>query len=391
MNVLFVVLSPIEGNTSGVISNIGVINGLLELGHTVEVLTTRAIGNNVVNKNIGFINDSVVISYLESGELYKKVVSSRQDGNSKKKKMISMLRKLYYKLKILDNMVPVAKSVNCKMVSRKQYDLVISASDPKSSHIAVSNLIKTGLLVDKWIQYWGDPLANDITRKSIWPKWIVKLTEKTLLAGADKICYVSPFTLKQQQKEFRKYSDNMFFQPLPYERERYMSTRNDGVVKLGYFGDYNSEVRNIVPLYDACKSFPECFLTIAGGSDLNLEEVPNIKIYPRVPKETIEEMEEDSDILVCVMNKSGSQIPGKIYYAAATNKAVLVVLDGDNIGGLEEYLNGFNRFVLCHNNADSIRNAVNKIKETDTQWQPCKRFSPKNIASQILEEVQMSQ
>ena len=75
MNVLFVVLSPIEGNTSGVISNIGVINGLLELGHTVEVLTTRAIGNNVVNKNIGFINDSVVISYLESGELYKKVVS----------------------------------------------------------------------------------------------------------------------------------------------------------------------------------------------------------------------------------------------------------------------------------------------------------------------------
>ena len=39
MNILFVSMNPLLSNTSGNLSNIGCIKGLLELGHVIDIVT----------------------------------------------------------------------------------------------------------------------------------------------------------------------------------------------------------------------------------------------------------------------------------------------------------------------------------------------------------------
>lgn len=388
MKILFVVLSPIEGNTSGILSNIGLINGLLELGHSVEILTTKLYGNNVYNKNIMFANNNYKISRLETNDLYKAVVNNRISDKTVKTRFLSILRKIYYKFKILDNALPIAKKVKKDNVERMYYDLIISASDPKSSHIVVDRLKKQGIHYYKWVQYWGDPLTCDITRKNVWPKYIVKKIEARLIKNSDKICYVSPFTCEEQKNEFKKLAYKMFFLPLPYEREKKNSKTiyNKEKVCLGYFGDYNSNIRNIIPLYNACKKDKRWCLTIAGGSDLKLKKTKNITILPRIPKEDIEGLEDQCDIIVCILNIKGTQIPGKIYYAAATSKTILVIVDGNKKNDIKNYLEKFDRFEICNNNEVEIAEAIIRIVNEKRDYRSAECFAPSTIAKELLKE-----
>lgn len=388
MEILFVVLSPIKGNTSGIISNIGLINGMMDLGHRITILSVKEYGDNVVNQKSLFTDENFEVIYLEAGDLYKKVVDQRNQKISKsKKRVLGLLRKVYYKFKIMDNMMSVANNIDIGALKRKEYDVVISASDPKSSHIAMRNLIKQGLKYNKWIEYWGDPLALDITNHNIYPLFVNKIVENNLIKHADKICYVSPLTCNNQKKHFRSNADKMFFLPLPYDKERItLSTYDEKILKIGYFGDYSSNVRNILPLYNVCKKNKDIFLTIAGSSDIELSSCENVKIMPRISKNEVEILENECDVLVCVLNKSGTQIPGKIYYAAATNKAILVVLDGENSNIIEEFLRQYDRYIVCRNSENDIENALFQMKKKWRNYMPLKEFSPREIASKLIEE-----
>ena len=56
----------------------------------------------------------------------------------------------------------------------------------------------------------------DITRKNIYPRFILRVLEKKILKNANKIIYVSPFTLKQQQNLFPSFKTKMMFLPPAY-------------------------------------------------------------------------------------------------------------------------------------------------------------------------------
>lgn len=391
MEILFVVLAPIDGNTSGIISNIGIINGLTELGHNVSICTTMFYGDNVKEIKNYFKHD-VKIYRINRNKLYKAAVNVRKKQNLIKK-FYSISRKLYYKFKIIDNFKPVAKSISLNELEEfwglKYFDVVISASDPKSSHLAVKNLIKQGLKYGKWIEYWGDPLAADITRHNIWPKACLKFVETKLIKDCDKIFYVSPFTKELQQSLYKKYASKMEFEPLPYNEAKIypISDLSDEKVSLGYFGDYSSNVRNIMPLYNLAKKNKDILLEIAGNSDLKLETYSNINIYQRLKKEEIEKKEEKVDILVCILNTKGTQIPGKLYYSASTNKPILVILDGDEQEKMENYLTSFNRFEICKNKENDIKKAINKICNENKMYKPSEYFEPSKIAKNILQKT----
>lgn len=76
-------------------------------------------------------------------------------------------------------------------------------------------------------------------------------------------------------------------------------------------------------------------------------------------KET-EKYEEDADLLIVLLNKKGTQIPGKIYHYAGTNKPILIILDGDRKEEIKEYLSLFNRFYFCENNERTRNRAIHK-------------------------------
>ena len=390
VKILYISLSSVDANTSAALRNKALIKGLVSNGAVVDFLTISSqTSNSYYDKTVDKI-DGVNIIRLNQSDAYLSMV--KQDASLKgrlRKLILPFARKIYHSVNIFDNTMLIARKVSKDILPLDCYDLIISSSDPKSSHIAAKRIIESGLKYGKWIQYWGDPLAIDITKKTLYPEWYVKKVEEKIITLADKIVYVSPFTLKEQKKLFSKISGKMEFQPIPYLEPKIFDVKKERVdrLTLAYFGDYHSKIRNIEAIYNYGKKSGNNVL-IAGNSDFILQSTRNIDVYPRISQREVSNFESKSDILVCILNKTGTQIPGKIYHYAATNKPVLVLLDGENKQEIADYLKSFDRYVLCENNEDEIEKAVHEITMNQNKWEPSPFFSPKSIGGRFIKMIE---
>ncbi len=381
MDILFITLGPIDATFSLSFRNRALLNGFVKLGHSVDVLTIYPYDSSIQIKTLELSDYGRIVRFSDRADEIKRKNFLKKGASN----LISNLfRSIYHILMPFDSSYFLIKKLNVSFLGKNKYDTVISSSDPKTSHLAVKRLIRTGLIYKNWIQYWGDPLANDITSKLIYPKSFLRWLEKYLLNGADKIVYVSPITCKEQAISFRNYAFKMCFLPIPYEKEKiYPSTKNNDFI-VGYFGFYLKSVRNIVPLYNSVKKITgNIHLNIVGSTDLKLEESPNISISPN--SNDISKHESNSDLIVVILNLRGGQIPGKLYHLAATNKPILVILDGDYKDVIKEYLEGFGRFIMCENNEQSISGAICKQALLNKEFFPCPLLSSTIIAREFLQ------
>ncbi|MBR2327688.1 MAG: hypothetical protein IKA51_03595 [Clostridia bacterium] len=359
---------------------LAVVKGLIEKGFKVDMLTLQTSATHVVNeKEYDFLKD-VNIIYANPNKAYNSIVSGAKTGL--KQNAVKVLRKIYHTFSLYNYTGAIAKNIKIDILPSKEYEYVVAVSDPKTTHIAAKRLIEQGLTCNKLIEYWGDPLYGDITNKSIYPRFVYKIIEKNFLKIADKIVYTSPFTLEQEQRLYPKYRDKMIFTPTAYLEEK-IYPENEGVFTVGYYGAYPSNVRNIIPLYDACAQMGNTVaLNIVGNSDLTLEETENIKVYPRGD---ISSFEAKTDLFVCVLNKSGTQIPGKLYHYAAYNKPVLVIEDGDFAEQMHGFIESFNRYYTCRNRKEDIIEAITRIMTSNEKWTPYKEMSADCVVEKILE------
>lgn len=381
MKILIVKMCPINGLSSSMLRTLAVIKGLIEGQHEVD-LAVMPMGNNQdENKNNYAFLDSINIFYLEKNNDYEKLMGSSGILASSGK-LKNFLRTIYHAFSPFDQTYKVAKSISIKKIPQKTYDIIISDSDPKTAHIAMKRLIKQGMRYDRWIQYWGDPLTSDITIKTLYPHFIMKMIEKNLFNKADKIVYTSPFTVEEQKKIFPSYADKMFYVPTGYiNAELFDNCSNDKSI-VTYTGAYYSGVRNLIPLYEACEDLKdEIHCIITGDSDLQLNPTSNVTINPRgnADKEL-----EISDLVVCVLNKVGNQIPGKIYHCAATNKKVLVIVDGDDISEIRKFIESWKRFYICENKVSEISRTIRFALKDNRKWSPLKDLSPEIVANSII-------
>lgn len=386
MNILFVTLYSLETNTSVTKSNYGIIKGLLELGHNVTVLMPE------MDEQLAYYDDSldlagITIKRIANNNLGQQVASQSAHATGLKKKMLSVARTIYAKCKVFDRTKSLLKEAKNFGGIDIYYDVVISTSDPKTSHLFVKELIENGLRYGRWIQHWGDPLAGDISKQNIYPNFYIERIEREIIRKADKVVYVSPFTLESQKNRYVSESEKFAFVPLPcdicMEDER-REEKND-TLRIVYLGDYSSNIRNIMPLYDACCMLDFVQLIIAGNTDIALEKKHNVEILPRIPQAQAKKFEAQADVIVSVGNLSGSQIPGKLYYSAAGNKHIVVAIDGDKKTEMREYLESFNRFICCENTMESLMQVLIKLKDKPfTRYETPEKLLPVNVAEEIL-------
>lgn len=382
MKILFISSSPLEYTASANMRNLALLKGIEKLGHEIYTLTPEyQTDMKKYDPSICDLNFNKRY-WIKLGNFHQKITMKK----GKKNYIKSILYKLLTKIRIYDFKARLVDNLS-KIEIDEKFDYIISSSDPKSSHLLAEKLIALNPgITKKWIQYWGDPFADDINKSSIIPKFVIKKEEKRLISLCDKVIYVSPFTLKKQKRLYECYSDKMFFLPIPFLKEKIYPETTNKKILLGYYGDYNKKDRNIFPLYDTIKSQTDNFeMKICGASDLNLENHSNIEIQERQTVDVIQKYEKNTDILICICNKSGTQIPGKVYHYAATNKPILIIVDGDNKEELKEYFESFNRYYLCDNNELSILNKLNEIKsQRNVSFNPCEQFKPINIAKEFL-------
>lgn len=383
MNILYITANPLEYSSSANMRNIALISGLIENGHNVSTLSAQKNNNSI------YIDKSKTdLNFKRRYWIKEKNISiNKQDKNvTIKKKIKEIVYKLYMLFSIYDPKKRLINNVeNVKF--EDEFDVVISSSDPKSAHLIAEKVIENINEKVKWIQYWGDPFAEDINRRNIIPKAIIKKEEKRIISKANKIIYVSPFTLKKQKKIYKENANKMFFYPVPYIKRKIYNKNITKNLKysVGYFGNYNTHDRNIMPLYNAISNDQEITLKICGDSNLKLSNRKNIFVENRQAREDIEKYEEDIDLLVCICNKKGTQIPGKIYHYAATNKPILVIINENN-QEMKNYFESFNRFILCNNNEQDIINKIRNIIKSNKKYSPCDNFEAKIIAKEVLED-----
>ena len=380
MKVLFVTLFPLENNTSVTISNYGVLRGLHQLGHDVTILMPHAsYGNLQIPYDVSMFR----IVRIDGLPFYQ--IRQAPEKQSLGYKLKRKWNKWFNFLDFTKYYLKCAKSVS---ILNEHFDLVISTSDPKATHVFVKKMIDHGLSCSRWIQHWGDPMYGDITRSNCYPNWVVKCYERRIVKWADKVVYVSPFTADMLKMVHPQLSNRIDFVPLPCEEitEEPVASAESDILKLAYLGDYSPSIRNILPLYDAVNNMEGVHLTIAGISSLKLENTDKVKVLPRIPQNECHQLEMSSDVSVTVCNLRGTQIPGKVYYAAASQKHMLVILDGDEKDKLKEYVDSFGRYITCENNPESIQKALSDIrnrKDTTTYVVPS-IFLPKNNVEEIL-------
>lgn len=383
MKILYVSTSPLEYSASSNMRNVALLKGIIENGHKIYTLTPEPQKDSeLYDENLCNI-DIEKKYFLTMSKLHSSMTVKKESKNSFKDKIKKFLKERLKKVKIYDFRSSLAKQ---KILIEEKFDIIISSSDPKSSHLVAKNLIKNNKnITKKWIQYWGDPFADDINDNRRLFKFFVKNEERKLIKVADEIVYVSPFTLKKQQKIFSKYSDKMRFLPIPYSHELIYDYAKNDTFSLGYFGDYYSRNRNIMPLYDFVRNNKNINLNICGNSDLKLIETENIIISSRQSIDKIREYESNSDVLICVCNSSGTQIPGKVYHYAATNKPILIILDGENKEELKKYFEQFDRYELCYNDEDEIKCAIYNIMNKNKEYSPCEILYASNIATRFID------
>ena len=368
MKILIVSLYPLERNTSVANSSISIIKGLLALDHSVTVLMP-------------------VWPCNETGCDLSKIRVVRIPGQPDQPYHIKSkwLGKLHSHFDVLDVSRGYLKSIRDVVVPDEYFDVVLSLADPKVAHVYTSELIRLKKIrYGRWIQHWGDPITGDFTRHYWWPEWVIRLYERSIIRKADKAVFVTPFTYEMECGEHPRLSKQIAFAPLPAEMLPIIENTDSDKLRLSYLGDYNPYIRNLKPLYDACTGLDFVHLTIAGHGPTYASK-ENISILPRIPHKDAAQIENDSDVLVCVCNITGTMIPGKITYKASTKKHILVALEEENYEAMKEYFETYDRYILCRNTVESITEKLLELKLIkNTDYRTPERLLPINIASEIL-------
>ena len=260
----------------------------------------------------------------------------------------------------------------CKQIDKVEldgdYDVVLTHL-PAIESAYYATALKRNYPKAKYIQYWSDPYARSglaTAEKVPAKRYVMRLLEKRILKQADEIVYGTPLLRKTQAIEYPKIAEKMRACDVSYNV--YMSETDklpvfiDKKPIIGYVGGYRSTYRNIDPLYNTFCDHPESGnLVLCGFSDIHREEKNNIKIIERCSPQRALGIEEQLDIHVCLLNKTMSQIPGKVFYQANSGKPILIILDGPDKKVIREYLETFKRFEFAENNEEDILIAIQRI------------------------------
>lgn len=398
MKILVVVGYCLQVNSSANLCHISYIKGLLDGGHTVDLLT---VSNKNQNIDTGISIPKVRKMYTYNASLYEQLGARKNAQHAQEIDVVTSdcenVHKKSFKSQIKQNIRKAYGTYGTDIIwyfhakhwkSKENYDYVISLAYPPVSHKLVETLLRSKhLLAQRWIQIWEDPWYADIFGLSHNDK--VKKEEGRLLSMGNSVYYVSPLTLLYQRKAFPEFSDKMKWQPLPSYYERELPSIKFETLSFGYFGDYSPHIRNLRPFYNTALKMG-LTVNICGNSSSKFQSNESVRVFPRMGLKELEVYENQTNILVFLCNLKGGQIPGKIYQYAATNKLVLFILDGTNEEKdmLYKYFSTFDRFVFCDNNEKSIEQAILNLRTQKIEKSyvtPLLNFTPVRIIQNILE------
>jgi hypothetical protein len=337
---------------SNILSDITIFNGLKKSGYHVDLalLSPPHIRDTFLNNYAKYF-DNIYFTPLSSS-LFKI-----------KNEPLLQLYKLWINI-IGASIIRPYKESNIYMFD-DNYDAIITFCPPSLTGFFSKDILNRCKFTKAIrIQYWSDPLSLGMCNvaKVPWKRKLHYIIEKKILADAHRIVYCNPMLCKIQKELYPQFSREMYWAGVSYiEEDMEHPIDRSGKIKIGFFGAYQTHIRNIQPFLQVMTLFKNVEFYIRGDSDLRIEanKYNNLDIaYGRKPYTEIRSLEYKCDILVCLGNLNGTGIPGKIFYYAQLNKPIIYINDGYYKEILSAYISSMGRYVLCNNNVQSIKMAI---------------------------------
>ena len=407
MKILVIIGECVQRNTSANLCHLAYLRGMIDAGHDVTLLSadgrdyeldpSMVIPGEV--KQVTYYGVSLYEKLsLRKKQTYGPDTGTPKAGREKEGHSPNFKSKVIQRVKRMILASYGVHGIYGKFVKKAQkyrfdekFDYIISISTPVTGHLLAHNLIKARHIRGRhWIQIWEDPWYSDAFGFN--KKNKIYKEEGRLLSFAERVCYVSPLTLKNQKKLFPESAHKMYWQPLPYYYKGKGTTKKEDTDRgnvYGYFGDYAPIVRNLEPFYKAAVQ-EGIEVNICGNPNDLFESTEHIHIFPRLSLEQLEPVEDRSNVLIFLCNRKGGQIPGKIYQYSATTKTILFILDGttEEREALRAYFEPLGRYVFCLNTVEDIRKAISDIETGSlgaVKNEPIEEFNPREIVRRILE------
>lgn len=385
--IAIVLALPIEYNTSSMLRCRTIISSLAGMGNEITCFCPNPDKNNKY-----FSNEAVDIPGMQlfryGGKAWSETKREMEKAGKQsiKSSVKRIALKLFRKVDVFGStlMYLPERKVISDEITKGHFDILLSFSDPMPAHM-IARYCKQHNSKLRYIQQWGDPLATDTISKTALPVWIRKWIEGILLKPADKVCYVSPFTWEEQKKLFPKHADKMIFLPTPSLAYKEKADSSEKLC-LGYFGSYYSVARDIRPFYEAAKRNPDVDFLIVGDSDLSLESKDHITILQRIPLEELNLYMQKTNVIVCLMNSKGNQIPGKVYHDASSHKDILFIKDGEYGDAIQAFFEKYNHYTFADNTVDSIDATIKRyITDGIPVRKPVIEFQASSVAKKLIE------
>lgn len=319
------------------------------------------------------------------GGLYSRIIFANDVSKYKKNVFARQIEWLIYALVNTNQSI-----VPGELLQEMTNDTVLISQSPSVDSALICKQLKKHFSNVDYIQYWGDPLALSLITPEEYniSRVLLKWTEQILHKSADRVVYGTKSLFEAELSLFPGLHDKASYCLVSYMPETKTVNNHNKRVSFGYYGNYYSSIRNIVPLYEAFCEIPDAELVICGSTDLHLKNTENISVRERIPQSEVEEQESRIDVDVCILNSVGVQIPGKVFYHTNTNRIILVVLDGPRRQQIKEELAESHRFVFCENDINEIKKTVTDILSGvyDGVQYDQEYYSPAKVSRQMLFE-----
>ncbi len=387
MKILYISSLILKKGSSASIRNTGLIKGLNDNKVIVDILTIKYpeqleddyLKNILIKNKIYFNNLKILDGYLKlknKGTLQK---------NGFLKNILAFLKKIIKNIYFFPDIDKEwIKEVSKLKINFNEYDLIITSSDTKTSHYIGRNIKKKYSNIP-WFQIWGDPWASDIGIKGI-KKIRARYSEKKILKEANKIFYVSPFTLEEMRKQYEYLKEKMEYLPRGFLEEIKSEKIEREKIIITYTGVLNIN-RNILPFFNIIKNYnninkKKIEINIYGDIDKKILE----KIYDYsfinyrgvVSFERIKEIYKQSDFLLFLDNgEKTTQIPGKIYDYLGTDRKIICLFRTKN--DIFYYFKEKLKLLVYQENEINL-NEIIESKERRIN----KDFSNNNIAKRLI-------
>lgn len=386
MRVLYIT-SSFEKIGSASIRNIGLVNGLVNNGCEVDVLTQHW-PDSMIDASLKRYQDDRIRIYRDSIPIIERYFSNKKILSEVKKKsklvrpIVELAKQIYFFPDIDKEWIKLYK----KKLDYKKYDLIISSSDTKTSHFIANRIKKKNGIM--WFSYWGDPWKDDMGTKGI-KKILASIYEKKFIYNSDAIFYTSIPTIKSIINRFEDL-ENVYYLPRGYlEKIVSKTVEVTDTIRLLYPGSiyYGRDISNLI---EQIKNHNEkkkvkIQLEVYGYCDDELKEVyesRDIKFHNQVDFSRINSVIAKSDGLVILMNDANShQIPGKLYDFFGTNKMIVAIMPGKN-HNVETFLSNTGRCLIYESDNINLDEIIENVYSDC--WKPLEEYNPNKIAKTLL-------